>query len=75
MARLVLGPMLRYVDSTSAVVWVETDATCQVEVLGVSCPTFALHGHHYGLVELTPGSVLPYPVNLDGEQAWPEPRR
>jgi PhoD-like phosphatase len=76
MARLVLGPMLRYVDSTSAVVWVETDVPCQVEVLGVSCPTFALHGHHYGLIELAdlaPGSSLPYTVNLDGEQAWPEP--
>lgn len=76
MAQLVLGPMLRYVDSTSAVVWVETDVPCRVEVLGVCSPTFALHGHHYGLVELTdlaPGNSLPYTVNLDGEQAWPEP--
>ncbi|MDQ3761385.1 MAG: alkaline phosphatase D family protein [Actinomycetota bacterium] len=76
MAQLVLGPMLRYVDSTSAVVWVETDTPCRVEILGVCSPTFALHGHHYGLVELTdlkPGSSLPYTVNLDGEQAWPEP--
>ncbi|MDQ5856562.1 MAG: alkaline phosphatase D family protein, partial [Actinomycetota bacterium] len=76
MAQLVLGPMLRYVDSTSAVVWVETDAPCRVEILGVSCLTFALHGHHYGLVELAdlqPGSSLAYTVSLDGERAWPEP--
>jgi hypothetical protein len=76
MARLVLGPMLRYVDSTSAVVWVETDTPCRVEILDVSCQTFTLHGHHYGLVELaelTPGSSLAYTVSLDGEQAWPEP--
>jgi PhoD-like phosphatase len=76
MARLVLGPVLRYVDSTSAVVWVETDAPCRVDILGVSSPTFAVHGHHYGLVELTdlaPGSSLAYTVILDSEQAWPEP--
>jgi hypothetical protein len=76
MARLVLGPMLRYVDSISAVVWVETDAPCQVEVLGVRCPTFALHGHHYGVIELAdlaPGCSVPYTVDLDGEQGWPEP--
>ena len=59
MAQLVLGPMLRYADATSAVVWVETDEPCEVEVLGASAATFALHGHHFGVVELTdfePGS-------------------
>ena len=34
MARLILGPMLRYLDECSATVWVETDAPCEVEVLG-----------------------------------------
>ena len=34
MAKLVLGPLLRYVCETEAVVWVETDEPCEVEVLG-----------------------------------------
>jgi hypothetical protein len=76
MAQLVLGPMLRYADATSAVVWVETDEPCEVEVLGASAATFALHGHHFGVVELTdlePGSSQEYTVRAGGEQVWPEP--
>jgi len=76
MAQLVLGPMLRYADTTSAVVWVETDEPCKVEVLGASAATFALHGHHFGVVELTdlePGSSQEYTVHVGGEQVWPEP--
>lgn len=34
MATSVPGPLLRYVDETSATVWVETDAACLVEVRG-----------------------------------------
>ena len=34
MAELILGPILRYVDATSATVWVETDGPCEVEMLG-----------------------------------------
>ena len=33
MATLVLGPMLRHVDGTSASVWVETSEACEVTVL------------------------------------------
>ena len=76
MPRLVLGPMLRYADATSAVVWVETDEPCEVEVLGASAATFCLHGHHFGVVELTdlePGSSPEYTVRAGGEQVWPEP--
>ena len=76
MAQLVLGPMLRYADATSAVVWVETDEPCKVEVLGASAATFTLHGHHFGVVELTdlePGSSQEYTVRAGGEQVWPEP--
>ena len=29
---LVLGPMLRHVDTTAAALWVETDAACTVSV-------------------------------------------
>ena len=40
MAHLVLGPLLRYVSETEATVWVETDAACEVEILGRREPTF-----------------------------------
>jgi hypothetical protein len=59
MGGLLLGPMLRYVSQTEATVWVETDAPCEVEVLGRSTDTFCVDGHHYALVCLTdlePGS-------------------
>ena len=76
MTSLVLGPLLRHVDETSATVWVETDSPCEVQVLGCSAPTFAVAGHHYALVlcdGLEPGTTTPYAVLLDGEQAWPPP--
>ena len=76
MAKLVLGPLLRYVGETEAVVWVETDEPCEVEVLGHSEPTFCVAGHHYALVVvdgLEPGSTTEYEVALDGERRWPEP--
>ena len=44
MAKLVLGPLLRYVGETDAVVWVETDEACEVEVLGHREPTFCVAG-------------------------------
>ena len=59
MAGILLGPLLRYVDETQASIWVETDAACEVEVLGRKAATFCIQGHHYGLVfikELEPGS-------------------
>ena len=77
MAKLVLGPLLRYVGETEAVVWVETDDPCEVEVLGHSEPTFCVAGHHYALVivdGLEPGSATEYEVALDGERRWPDAR-
>ena len=54
--RLLLGPLLRYVDETSAAVWVETDAPGTVTVTrgtaSASARTFVVHDHHYALVEL-----------------------
>jgi hypothetical protein len=76
MAHLVLGPLLRYVSDTEATVWVETDAPCEVTVLGRRASTFAVAGHHYALVVLdglAPGSTLPYEVHLDGVPCWPPP--
>jgi hypothetical protein len=71
---LVLGPVLRYADATTATVWVETSASAVVTVLGRSCPTFAFRGHHYGYVVvdgLEPGTDQPYDVHLDGVRVWP----
>ncbi|MBA2477173.1 MAG: alkaline phosphatase family protein, partial [Sporichthyaceae bacterium] len=75
-AELVLGPLLRYVDDTSATVWVETDRPCTVRVLDSESPTFTVHGHHFALVDvlgLEPGSSTPYEVHLDGARCWPDP--
>ena len=73
-ARLVLGPLLRYVGDHEATLWVETDRPCTMEVLGCSSPTFCVAGHHYGLVcvsGLESGACVPYEVHLDGERCWP----
>ncbi len=73
---LILGPMLRHVGDACATVWVETDATCDVDVGGFRAPTFAVAGHHYALVViegLTAGEPREYQVRLDGKLVWPEP--
>ena len=75
MPELLLGPLLRYAGETDATVWVETDATCEVEVLGGRSHTFHVEGHHYALVHvagLEPGDAYEYEVLLDGERRWPE---
>ena len=66
--------MLRYAGTESATFWVETSAPCEVEILGHRTSTFAVEGHHYALLlvdDLTPASVTPYDVRLDGELVWP----
>ena len=75
MAELVLGPLLRYVGDDEATVWVETDAACEVEVLGCTQRTFRVGTHHYALVHVTglePGTSTEYAVALDGRRVWPE---
>ena len=76
---LVLGPLLRHVDTTAAALWVETDAACSVSVTAGeqswSARTFAVHGHHYALVAcagLEPGSITPYTVEIEGRRVWPD---
>ena len=74
MPKLVLGPLLRYVGDTCAVVWVETDSACEVAVLGTKTKTFAVAGHHYAIVRaegLEPAKRYEYAVALDGERVWP----
>ncbi|MBA3264732.1 MAG: alkaline phosphatase D family protein [Thermoleophilaceae bacterium] len=74
MPTLVLGPLLRYVGETEAVIWVETGGPCEVEVLGTREPTFQVGGHHFALVccrGLARGTWHEYEVRLDGERVWP----
>ena len=74
MPRLVLGPLLRFVEGTRATVWVEADRACTVEVLGCRASTFPVAGHHYAIVVvdgLPADDVTPYEVSLDGERVWP----
>jgi hypothetical protein len=75
---LVLGPLIRYVDETSASLWVETAGTAVVTVRAGGrsweARTFAAHDHHYALVVadgLEPGSITPYVVEVDGAPVWP----
>jgi hypothetical protein len=75
MPSLVLGPLLRYVGDTEAVIGVETDSECEVEILGTRERTFCVCDHHYALVccrDLEPGTWHEYEVRLDGERVWPE---
>ncbi|MEU6304747.1 alkaline phosphatase D family protein [Streptomyces chartreusis] len=79
MAELRLGPLLRYVDGSTATVWVEASRPCAVRVRGADgsggeARTFQVAGHHYALVPvtgLTPGTTTPYEVHLDGTGVWP----
>jgi hypothetical protein len=76
---LVLGPLLRCVDETSASIWVEVGrrGTVTVELAdhrAFSTHTFTVHGHHFALVEvdgLQPGTTTTYEVRLDDEGVWP----
>ncbi|QKZ21887.1 alkaline phosphatase D family protein [Streptomyces chartreusis] len=81
MAELRLGPLLRYVDGSTATVWVEASRPCAVRVRGADgsggeARTFQVAGHHYALVPvtgLTPGTTTAYEVHLDGTGVWPLP--
>jgi len=76
--RLILGPLLRHVDETSATVWVESAVATQVAVRAGdrswTANTFTAHGHHYCLVHvdgLGPGQEFGYTVEIDGDEVWP----
>jgi hypothetical protein len=76
MTDIVLGPMLRYVSTTEATIWLETDGPCEVEILGRTARTAHLGGRHYAMVvlrDLPPDTATPYDVALDGETRWPPP--
>jgi hypothetical protein len=72
---LLLGPILRHVDETSATIWVQTDDRAEVEILGCRASTFEVHGCHYALVVvggLTPDTTVEYTVDVNSQQCWPE---
>ncbi|SEQ68454.1 PhoD-like phosphatase [Lentzea xinjiangensis] len=74
MAKLVLGPLLRHVNETSATVWVETDTACEVTIAEHTEKTFQAGRQHFALVTLENlGPRTEYDVRLDGEPVWPEP--
>jgi PhoD-like phosphatase len=80
MTDLVIGPLLRYVDETSASIWVETSGPTTVRVVAgehrAEAATFAVHGHHYALVcleDLPVGNRSAYRVEIDDRTVWPEP--
>jgi hypothetical protein len=75
---LLLGPMLRHVDSTTATVWVETTHNATVEVRShgrtASTRTFTVEGHHFALVlleGLRAATEATYDVVMDGKVVWP----
>jgi hypothetical protein len=77
---LLLGPMLRHVDATTATIWVETshNATVEVRSHGQSATacTFSVEGHHFALVlldGLEPATEAAYDVVIDGNVVWPLP--
>ena len=73
-AEIVVGPMLRYVGTTTATVWLETSRPCVVTVLGHSTTTFHVEGHHYALVVvggLEPGTTRPYEVTSTESASGP----
>ncbi|MEU7740513.1 alkaline phosphatase D family protein [Nonomuraea sp. NPDC049158] len=77
MPALVVGPMLRYVDSASASIWVEIGepGVVTVEAAGraFTSSTFTVHGHHYAIVDLLglTENVDSYVVKIGEEQVWP----
>jgi PhoD-like phosphatase len=73
-ADLLVGPLLRYVGSETATIWVETTRACEVAILGQRTRTFHVEGHHYALVmvtDLEPGTTIPYDVRVDDVVVWP----
>ncbi len=77
---LVLGPLMRHVDESSAAIWVETVDAATVTVRAGdrswSARTFRVHDHHYALVScegLEPGTITPYSVLVGDDSVWPPP--
>jgi hypothetical protein len=62
------------VGADHASIWVQTDAPCEVEVLGAAQRTFEVEGHHFAIVHVTglpENRATTYEVALDGVRVWP----
>ncbi len=73
-AELLVGPLLRYVGTETATIWVETTRACEVAILGQRTRTFSVEGHYYALVMITdlePGTTTSYDIRLDDVVVWP----
>ena len=77
---ILLGPMLRYIDTSRASIWVEVaqpaTVSVRIEDRSWSARTFAAHEHHFALVMLDglhPGTRYEYRVEVDGHEVWPLP--
>ncbi|MGU3433467.1 alkaline phosphatase D family protein [Actinomycetes bacterium M1A6_2h] len=81
--RVVLGPLVRYVDSHCATFWIETSAPTTVTVTtsggsSASEQTWGVHGHHYAVVavsDLGTDELVGYEVRLGEDLVWPLPGR
>ena len=81
--RLLVGPLLRYVDERRATIWFETQRPGRVEVLADGeqgsrhhADTWTVHGHHYALVcidALRPNSRHEYHVRVNGRTSGRPP--
>ncbi len=82
MTDLVLGPLLRHVDETSATIWVETRTPARVTVTGSGRDDTRPKPRRSRCTAITtrssrstgsaPGEKYPYTVAIDGRQVWPE---
>lgn len=75
---ILVGPLLRYVDSTDATVWVEVSAPCTVTIRAgdreATERSWGVFGHHFAVLHLRglrEGTETPYEIALDGRTAWP----
>ena len=75
---ILVGPLLRYVDTTEATVWVEVSTPCRVTIRAgdevVTEPSWGVFGHHFAVLHLRNlrgGTETPYEIELDGHTAWP----
>ncbi|MGH8880118.1 MAG: alkaline phosphatase D family protein, partial [Stackebrandtia sp.] len=78
--RLLLGPVLRWVDPHRATVWLQTDRPCTVTITAGpgsgTDSTFTAYDCHFAIVVVTglrPGTETEYLVRLDETPVWPEP--
>jgi hypothetical protein len=73
LADLLVGPLLRYVGTDMATIWVETTKPCVVSVLGHRTRTMSrgITTRYYVVEGLERGVATPYELTLDEVVVWP----